>query len=142
MREAGLFPVQDGPISESDPYPRYKPGDYEVICEEAKIYRDPQFRRLVCRLRCALVVDPEKKICCFLNLGNLEKPTAGRRSNYRRAWVIANGEQPKRRQILSKRTFVGKIFLVSIGDVANDMDGRELADFEKYSVIQEIKARL
>jgi hypothetical protein len=108
---------------------------------EAKIYRDPQFRRLVCLLRCALVLDPKREVCGFLNLGTDEKPKAGRRSNYWRAWVIANGEPPRKRQVLSRRVFVGKIFLVRIGDVEKDMDGAVHAEFEKYSVIQEIKEK-
>lgn len=113
----------DGPICDSDPYPRYEPGDYEVRCLEAKIYPDPRFRRLVCRL------------------GPGPKPQAGRGSKYWRAWVIANGEMPKKRQVLSVRVFVGKIFLVRIGDVAKRLDGNEHAEFEKYSVIQEIISR-
>lgn len=131
----------DGPICESDPYPRYEPGEYEIRCTEAKFYRDPRFRRLVCRLRCALVIDPEREVYWFLNLGTGPKPEAGRGSKYWRAWVIANGILPKKRQVLSVRVFVGKIFLVRIGDVERRMDGSEHSEVEKYSVIQEIISR-
>jgi hypothetical protein len=133
--------VLDGPICESDPYPRYEPGEYEVRCVEAKIYLDPRFRRLVCRLRCVLMLDPERHVYWFLNLGNESKPKAGRGSNYWRAWVVANGALPKKRQVLSVRVFVGKIFLVRLGDVLKRMDGAEHAEFEKYSVIQKIISR-
>lgn len=141
MREAGLFPVQDGPICESDPYPRYAPGEYEVRCIEAKCYRDPRFKRLVCRLKCLLMLDPEREVFGFLNLGTEAKPKAGRGSKYWRAWVIANGELPRKRQVLSVRAFVDKNFLVRIGDVEKRMDGGEQSELEKYSVIQEIISR-
>jgi negative regulator of replication initiation len=87
------------------------------------------------------MLDPEREVYCFLNLGTEAKPKAGRGSNYWRAWVIANGEQPRKRQVLSGRVFVGKIFQVLIGDVEKRMDGAEQSELEKYSVIQEIKAR-
>ncbi len=131
----------DGPICDSDPYPRYEPGEYEVRCTEAKYYRDPRFRRLVCRLRCVLITDPEREVYGFLNLGTEAKPQAGRGSNYWKAWVIANGEAPRKRQVLSVRAFVSKIFLVRIGDVEKRMDGVEHSELEKYSVIQEIISR-
>jgi hypothetical protein len=85
--------------------------------------------------------DPEREIYGFLNLGTEAKPTAGRGSKYWRAWVIANGELPRKRQVLSVRTFVNKIFQVQIGDVEKRMDGSAQSELEKYSVIQEIKSR-
>jgi hypothetical protein len=85
--------------------------------------------------------DPEREVYGFLNLGTGAKPQAGRGSNYWKAWVIANGESPRRRQVLSVRIFVGKNFLVSIGDVEKDMDGLEHTEPEKYSVIQKIISR-
>lgn len=131
----------DGPICESDPYPRYEPGEYEVRCVQAKIYPERRFRRLVCRLRCVLITDPEGEVYGFLNLGTAGKPQAGRNSKYWRAWVIANGAQPRKRQVLSSRVFVGKIFLVRIGTVETDMEGNKHADLVRYSVVQEILAR-
>jgi hypothetical protein len=87
------------------------------------------------------VSDPEREIYWFLNLGNGAKPKAGRGSNYWRAWVIANGAVPRKRQVLSARVFIGKIFLVRIGDVEKRMDGAQHSELEKYSVIQEIISR-
>jgi hypothetical protein len=132
------MPVQDGPICESDPYPRYSPGEYEVRCLEAKIYRDPRIRRWVCRLRCALVLDPEREVYGFPNLGTGEKPKAGRGSKYWRYWVIANGSPPRKRQIMSTRIFKDKIFLVRVGTVEDRSDGSKHLESEKYSTIQEI----
>ena len=141
MREGRGVSVLDGPICESDPYPRHEPGEYEVRCTEAKIYPDPRFRRLVCRLRCVLMIDPEREVFCFLNLGTGGKPKAGRGSKYRRAWVIANGAVPRKRQVLSARVFVNKIFLVRVGTVEKNMDGTEHLEQERYSTIQEILSR-
>ena len=105
------------------------------------IYRDPRFRRHVARLKFRLV--PEGGlVCAFFNLGNGEKPKVARGSEYRRAWTIANGEQPRKRQVCSKRVFVEKIFRVCIGDVTKRHDGREHHDAEIYSTVKEILARL
>jgi hypothetical protein len=87
------------------------------------------------------MIDPEREVYGFLNLGTGAKPQAGRGSNYWKAWVIANGAAPRKRQVLSVRAFVSKIFLVRIGDVETNMDGLEHLEFEKYSVIQKIISR-
>jgi len=133
--------VLDGPICASDPYPRYEPGEYEVRCLDAKTYQDPRFRRLVCRLRCALVIDPEREVFCFLNLGTGGQPKAGRGSKYWRAWVIANGAVPRKRQVLSARVFIGKIFLVRIGSVGKNLEGNDHSELEWYSTVREIISR-
>jgi hypothetical protein len=69
------------------------------------------------------------------------KPYAGPRSEYRRAWIIATGEQPRRRQILSARVFVGKIFEVRVDDVVRRFDGREHPKGGIYSIVREIVRR-
>src|SRR6266851_3503147 len=104
-REAGA----PDPMCDEAPYPRYKPGDYEARCVMTRTYVDPQFKRWVCRLEFRLLLEGEP-VFAFLNLGNREKPHAGRRSEYRRAWTIASGEQPRKRQAMSPRVFVSKIF--------------------------------
>src|SRR5207245_3692367 len=110
-------------------------------CTAVDIYRDPRFRRHVARLKFRLV--PEGGIVfVFLNLGNGEKPKATRGSEYRRAWIIANGEQPRKRQTLSKRVFIDKIFRVRIDDVKKRHDGREHPDAAVYSTVKEVIARL
>ena len=87
------------------------------------------------------MIDPEREVYGFLNLGTAEKPEAGRGSKYWRAWVIANGDMPKKRQVLSVRVFVGKVFLARIGDVEKNMHGTEHSEPERYSVVQEILSR-
>ena len=129
------------PVCEDTPYPRYRPGIYQARCTAVNIYRDPRFRRHVARLKFRLV--PEGGIVfAFLNLGSGEKPKVARGSEYRRAWIIANGEQPRKRQTVSKRVFINKIFRVEIGDVTKRHDGREHHNAEIYSTVKEIKTRL
>ena len=76
-----------------------------------------------------------------MHLGSKPKPVVGQRSKYRRAWIIANGEQPRKRQTLSRRVFVGKVFEVEIGNVERSHDGREHPKAAVYSVVREIVRR-
>ena len=131
----------EGPVCDSDPYPRYPPGEYEVRCLQVSVYRDPRFHRIICRLKCVLMTEPWGEIYGFLNLGTGAKPAAGRGSNYRRAWVIANGEAPRKRQVLRTKVFEGKVFQVLIGDVSKGSDGSEHPEPEKYSTIERIISR-
>ena len=129
------------PVCEDAPHPRYKPGIYEARCIAAVVYRDPRFRRHVVRLKFRFVPDG-RIVYAFLNLGTGEKPVAKRGSEYRRAWIIANGQQPQKRQTLSKRVFIDKIFRVRIDDVKKRHDGREHPDAAVYSTVKEVIARL
>ena len=129
------------PVCEDAPHPRYQPGIYEARCIAAVVYRDPRFRRYIARLKLQLVPDG-RIVCAFRNLGSGEKPVVKRGSEYRRDWIIANGEQPRKRQTLSPRVFINKIFRVRIDDVKKRHDGREHPDAEVYSTVKEIIARL
>lgn len=128
------------PVCEQAPYPRYEPGSYEAECVAAETYRDRQFGSWKCALHFSILPDGAP-VFCFLHLGSKQKPIMGARSEYRRAWIIANGEQPRKRQILSKRVFVGKIFEVRVGDVEKRHDGREHPKAAIYSVVKEIIRR-
>ena len=48
-----------GPICDDNPYPRYAPGTYDVLCCRAKLYRDPRFRCWKCRLDCQFLTEPD-----------------------------------------------------------------------------------
>lgn len=133
-------PTSLEPVSAHGPYPRYEPGEYEAECVSASIRRDPQFRTWKADLRFCLLPDGEP-IWGFLNLGRGEKPHAGRRSEYWRVWVIANGAQPLRRQTLTVRAFKGKIFKVRVADVTRRSDGRDHLPEAVYSTVHEILQR-
>jgi len=131
---------EEGPIADADPYPLYPDGEREAECVGADVYPDPQFRRWVARLKFQLIPDGEP-ICGFLNLGSKRKPEAGTRSKYRRAWIIANGAAPRKRQRLSVRAFMGRIFLVRIGQVKTFHDGSDHPAGAVYSIVREILSR-
>jgi hypothetical protein len=107
---------------------------------KAEIFRDRQFGRWSCALGFQLLGDGTH-VFSFLNLGHAAKPHAGPRSEYRRAWIIAAGDQPRRRQVLAPRVFVGKIFEVRVADVKKRFDGREHPEGAIYSVVREIVRR-
>ena len=130
-------------LCEDAPYPRFTPGDYEARCVAAKVYRDPRFRRWVARLEFRLMGGEGGVVYAFLNLGTGAKALVTRGSEYRRAWVIANdGIAPRKRQVMSLRAFIGKIFLVRIGDTSRRFDGRDHPAGEVYSTVKEVKAKV
>ena len=128
------------PICEEEPYPLLTPGRYKAQCVHASTYRDPQFRSWKALLRFQLLLNGEK-VVGFFHLGQGDKPKAGRRSRYWRAWVIANGAQPRKRQELSPRMFKGKIFEVEIDTVKRAQDGGEHPAAAQYSTVKEILER-
>jgi len=131
---------EPAPVSDRGPYPRLEPGVFEAECVKAETYRDRQFARWSCALEFSLL-DDGTRVFCFLNLGRAAKPHAGPRSEYRRAWIIATGGQPRRRQVLSDRVFEGKIFEVRVANVEKRFDGREHPKGAVYSVVREIVRR-
>lgn len=128
------------PVAEGDPYPRYPAGVYDAQCVAGGIYRDPQFRAWKAVLKFRILLSG-KPVWGFFHMGRRERATAGRRSNYWRAWVIANGDGPRRRQVLSPRVFKGKIFEVRIEDVTKRFDQSEHPEGAIYSTVKEIIRR-
>lgn len=128
------------PICEDAPFPRYKPGIYEARCVGTKVYRDPRFKRLIARLEFRTLPDCQP-VFGFLNLGGGDEPKAGRGSEYYRAWTLANGTTPRKRETMSARVFKDKIFRVRIGDTTRKHDGREHSPAEVYSTVKEILKR-
>jgi hypothetical protein len=110
---------------------------YEAECVRACTYWDRQFKAWKVCLYFRLVPSGEP-VQGYFHLGRGVTPQAGPRSEYRRAWLIANGGPPGKRQRLSERTFVGKIFEVRIADVTNRFDGREHPESAFYSTVHEI----
>jgi hypothetical protein len=134
-----VAPEIDGPISEDAPYPHYEPGVYEAFCIKSRIYLNPLFRAWKCDLQFVFGEDNRNTVFGFFHLGNGDQPRVGRQSQYRRAWIIANdGEQPKKRQTLSKRVFVGKFYRVRIADTVKRSNGSQMGPGEIYSTVKEI----
>jgi hypothetical protein len=125
-----------------DHTPRLEPGQYRAYCRSAKIYRDPQFKRWVCAVQFdVLSEDLTQKLArltWFLNLGNGEEPRVTRRKNYWKAWIAANGAQPKRRDRTSPRIFVKRYAVVVVADTTKDFRQQNVSEEHAYSVIREV----
>ena len=131
-------PSKDGPVCDSDPYPLITAGAYLMRCVEATCYRDPQFRRHVCRLAFnSPNVADGLTIYGFLNLGDGER-CPGRRSRYWKAWTAANEGPPRRGQTMTARVFTGKWFKVAVADITHDAEKSEHSPAEIYSTVREI----
>ncbi len=122
--------------------PRMTPGDYPAYSRATKIYLDPLFKRWVCSVQFD-VLTPDLgsvlgRLTWFLNMGDAEKPHAGRRSFYWGAWVIANGSGPKRSDRLSPRVFVNRHAVVLVGDTAKDFKQSSVGEDLAYSVIRNV----
>jgi len=105
-----------------DEYPRITPGEYMAYSTSAKIYRDPAFRRWVCRVKWNVVqssscLEPIAcGICMFMGLGERDQPHVGRRSNYLTEWIRANGGAPSRSDRLAPQIFTRRLAQVRIAD--------------------------
>jgi hypothetical protein len=133
-------PPSREPVCADGPYPRYEPGIYDAECVSAKVYFHPILRAWKCQLDFQILPNGEP-ICGFLHLGNKEWSSAGPNSEYRRAWIIAAGQAPRKRQTMTCRVYKGKIFEVRIGDTCRRFDGRSHPEPAVYSTVKEILRR-
>ena len=100
-------------------YPRIAPGLYLAYCAVSKFHFDRSIRRWVCFLRWDVLREDGTLIArvpLWWNLGDGEKPRAGRRGKYLREWVRANGRPPPRGDRLSPAVFRHRMARVEIGD--------------------------
>jgi hypothetical protein len=122
--------------------PRIEPGPYPAFSRSAKIYRDGHFKRWVCAVQFDVLTNDLGTVLAgltwFLNMGDGDKPYAGRRGNYRQAWALANGGPPTRKDRLSPRVFVRRYARVSVADTTKDFKQARISVADAYSVIREI----
>jgi hypothetical protein len=127
------------PVWTKDPYPRLNAGRHMVRVVDLQ---GPEwvraYRRWSLRLEC-IVVDEGVAVSAFFNFGtNRNAPsTPGRQSKYFKAWVVANGDPPRKGEPLDWNIFVGKYFTVEVADCTRDSNDREKSDAEIYSRITE-----
>jgi hypothetical protein len=128
-------------VCDFDPHPRVDPGEYELCCTEAKVYKDPGLGVWKCRLRFKnFMLEDFPEIFGFINLGKDPKPP-GRRSRYAREWAIANDGPPAKRRRMSPRIFKNKMFVVDVGWVQpTQHNGQTHTKHSRYSLVKEIKA--
>jgi hypothetical protein len=116
--------AQSEPAIQWREYDRIEPGIYPAYCRWAKLYRDPGFKRWVCLLRFDVLSDDLMRVLArvpvWMNLGERDKPHAGRRNRYFKEWVRANGEPPARQDRLSPKVFTGRMARVEVGDAKGD----------------------
>ena len=130
------------PVWEGADYPRVAEGRYSAVASRTQ---GPQW--VVRYARWSLMVEFELlsesesvRVCIFFNMGSdPAKPKAGRQSNYFKAWTLANGELPKRGQVMTPETFLdGQIFEIEVADSRKDSGERPKAEAEVYSRVTAI----
>lgn len=140
LRTVPVVDTDVAPVCGDVQYPRLEPGTYEAQCVHATIYRDPHFHAWKALLRFCLLPTGEE-VCKFFHMGTEVKPKAGPRSEYRRAWIIANDAQPRRRQTMSARVFKDMIFEITVDYVTKRFDGTAHVDAAIYSTVKRILSR-
>jgi hypothetical protein len=137
--------VQDGPVCEQT-YPLVAPGVYCGEVLSTTCHWDRRFGRWVVSLKFRIVaIEPPSEpggdeIYCLMNAGCGPTPRAGRRSHYWRYWTIANGGPPHRRQRMTSKVFLRRLFEIRVGTVESDFLQRP--QIAEYSIVREILRRL
>ncbi len=132
-RSAGL--VWRGPD-----YPVLSPGKY--IVRGVKI-QGPEwvrsYRRWSVRVEFGLISEPAS-VSAFFNLGDDQSGyKVGRQSRFYKAWTLANGEHPRRGEVMSPDIFLeGKFFEVEVESCNRDAEGNPKPGAEVYSTVTRI----
>lgn len=119
--------------------PRIEPGEYPAYSRSAKIVRDRHYKRWYCAVQFDILSDDLTEVLAeltlFLNMGDADKPHAGRRGNFWQAWTAANGGPPQRKDRLSLRAFTHRYARVSVGDTSTNFKQTPIA---AYSVVRHV----
>jgi len=122
-------------------YCRVTPGIYTAVATK---YQGPDwlknYQRWSIRLEFSLLDDPDVLVSRFMSLGEKsDKPSGGRNSDYFKAWVMANGEMPKKgERMLPERFLEGQIYRIMVEDAVKNPDQTAKGDAEKYSRVTKI----
>lgn len=130
----------EGLIWRGPDYPVLSAGVYTVT---AVRYQGPEwlrsYRRWSIRLEFALVHE-SVSVSAFFNLG--DDPNGiriGRQSRFYKAWVIANGEHPRKGQRMDLDVFLeGQFFQVVVADSGKDAERKNKNPAEVYSIVTQI----
>ena len=121
-------------------YPVLPAGKYTVCgCKTQGPEWLRNFRRWSLRVEFVLVGEPVQ-VSAFFNLGSDPSgPRIGRQSRYYKAWVLANGEHPRKHQEMSASVFLdGQLFEVEVEDSNRTAEGEPKAGAEVYSIVGKI----
>jgi len=134
-RESPPVPIWDG-----CDYMRVPEGHYQAV---AVRWQGPEWVRMYSRWSLLVefeLLDDGSRVCAFYNFGNdPSRSKILRRGNYFKAWTLANGEPPRKRQPMSPDVFrEGQIYTIDIRDNLRDSTEKEKVDAEIYSVVRAI----
>lgn len=121
---------------------RIEPGEYPAFSRSATVYRDREFQRFVCAVQFDILDEARISVIAhltwYMNLGSRNRPHAGRRGNYWRAWIKANrGRLPVRKDRLSPRVFAHRHARVIVADTERDFQGVVNPE-SVYSVVRDV----
>jgi hypothetical protein len=135
------FLVQPEPAVTWKSYDCIPAGTYRAFSQSARIYRDRVFKRWQCAVAFDILndslLDRIAQLYWFLNLGDGEKPHAGRRGKFWSAWCAANGSPPKRVDRLSANIFIRRHATVLVVDVLKNHEGIALTE-PSYSKVERV----
>lgn len=121
----------------SDPLSWIPEGEYDAVCikVEKSRYLGSE-KRLYVHFQ---IVDGEYQETQLFETFNINYQSFPRRSKYYTDWSIANGGLPKRRDRMSPKIFLKKVFRVKVRDVKPLYeDGKAKPEMFKYSVVDRI----
>ena len=130
------------PIWNGAEYKRVQPGRYSAVVVRVQ---GPEwvrsYRRWSLLVEFELLGDSETvRICAFFNMGSdRSRPTPGRQSRFFKAWVIANGELPRKRQAMDPKIFMdGQVYRIEVEDCTAASDESEKPAGEIYSKVTKV----
>ena len=114
FRPQNLAPQPKDESLSAQPYPaRIPDGNYLALCKEA--YHDKDSRLYGERVYLTFQIFEGEYAGTALRM--FLRPSKYHTSNFYRAWSIAHGGPPSRKDRMSARKFEGKVFLVRTGTV-------------------------
>lgn len=123
-------------------YARVPAGQYHALAVRTQ---GPEwiftFRRWSLLVEFELLGESESaRVCAFFNMGDHRAgPKVGSRSRYFQAWMLANGERPRKGQAMVPDVFLeGQMYEVQVEDCRKNADERPKSDAEVYSQVTRI----
>ncbi len=129
------------PTAKANPRPLIDEGEYEAICVSQEKRRQKLYKRETLVLTLHILDGPhaDTRLQRFYPASK----NVGPGSAYYREWTVANnGIPPRRRDRLSSRKFLGKLFLVDVRTVSKDWQAIALPKALRYSKVAAIRELL
>lgn len=135
-REAPI-PIWNGPE-----YKRVRPGRYSAVAVRVQ---GPewlrQYRRWSLLVEFELLGESDPvRLVAFFNMGDDRQVRNPRRqSRFFKAWVLANGELPRKGQPMDPKIFMdGQVYEIEVADCSADSDEGQKTDGEIYSKVTKV----